>query len=126
MSTYYQLTVACLDLMSSEAHRFGHVEFCISNICRCFLQAGAMEKKIKIQHVQIDELPRTLKLHKCNHALILYLLLVGDNPRGIVMRRLCNLERSQRPRQSSQRGGKTSTRTWNPVSKVWIMSFGQG
>ena len=76
--------------------------------------------KFKIRQVQIDELPRTLKLHKCNHALILYLLLVGDNPRGIVMRRLCNLERSQRPRQSSQRGGKTSTRTWNPVSKLQI------
>ena len=78
------------------------------------------KSKFKIQHVQIDELPRTLKLHKCNHALILYLLLVGDNPRGIVMRRLCNLERSQRPRQSSQRGGKTSTRTWNPVPKLQI------
>ena len=128
MSSYYQLTVAYLDLMSSAAHRFGHVEFCISNICCCFRQNGRNQNnsKFKIQHVQIDELPRTLKLHKCNHALILYLLLVGDNPRGIVMRRLCNLERSQRPRQSSQRGGKTSTRTWNPVSKVWIMSFGQG
>ena len=37
-------------LMSSAAHRFGHVEFWKSNICCCFLQAGAVEKiKTNIQ-----------------------------------------------------------------------------
>ena len=42
--------------MSSAAHQFGLVEFWISNICCCFLQAGTVEKSkqiFKIRHVQI-------------------------------------------------------------------------
>ena len=45
--------------MSLVAHQFGRVEFPISNICYCFLQAIAVEKSkqiFEIRHVQIDEL----------------------------------------------------------------------
>ena len=49
-------------LMSSAAHQFGRVEYCIPNICYYFLQADVVEKSkqiFKIRHVQTVELPRT-------------------------------------------------------------------
>ena len=51
-----------MTLMSLVAYRFGRVEFQILNICYCFFSAGAVKKSkqiFEIQHVQIDELPRT-------------------------------------------------------------------
>ena len=45
--------------MSLVAHRFGRVEFRISNICFDFFKRACLKKIFEIRHVQIDELPRT-------------------------------------------------------------------
>ena len=66
--------------MSLEVRRFGRVEFCISNICCCFLHAGTAEKiktnryLLKIGHVHIDELPRTQNTNFAKSQMTFFLI----------------------------------------------------
>ena len=99
--------------MSLVAHQFGRVEFPISNICYCFLQAIAVEKSkqiFEIRHVQMDELPSPIKnlfdfmnwldkiciqltvLKKWGHATLGTFLLVGSADHGKMF--LCDTKTS--------------------------------
>ena len=46
-----------------QAHHFGRFNFWISNNCCCFRHWKKSKQTFKIQHVQINELPRTLVLY---------------------------------------------------------------
>ena len=59
----YVKYIYTFSFMSLVAHRFGRVEFRLSNICFDFFKCVCLKKTttkiFEIRHVQIDELPRT-------------------------------------------------------------------